>query len=301
MSDVESPSARRPYGLARVCRAWRIPRSSAQLVRHRRQSSATDVEPPRRGPKSALSDQEILDAVRDAIADSPWVGEGHRKMWAYLRSKGIRTRRDRVLRVMRENGLLAPSRQGSPPGPRVHDGTIVTHRPDQMWGTDATGTMTGEGFATIFLLVDHCTGECLGAHAARRGTRHEALEPLRQAVRHSFGAFAKDIARPAGLKLRHDHGSQFVSHAFQEEIAFLGIESSPSFVRSPEGNGCAERFVRTLKEQLLWLRRFATVEELLAALHEFRKAYNERWILQRHDYLTPSAVRAKLLERAKVA
>ncbi len=46
----------------------------------------------------------------------------------------------------------------------------------------------------------------------------------------------------------------------------MGIESSPAFVRQPEGNGVAERFIRTLKEQLLWVRRFATVEELRLAL-----------------------------------
>ena len=50
--------------------------------------------------------------------------------------------------------------------------------------------------------------------------RFEALEPVRQAVRQRFGAFAKDIA--AGLELRHDHGSQYVSHHFQSEIRFLG-------------------------------------------------------------------------------
>jgi transposase InsO family protein len=43
--------------------------------------------------------------------------------------------------------------------------------------------------------------------------------------------------------VRHDHGSQYTSHHFQTEIAFLGIESSPAFVRAPEGNGCAERFI----------------------------------------------------------
>ena len=71
----------------------------------------------------------------------------------------------------------------------------------------------------------------------------------RQGVRRCFGGFAKNIAR--GLALRHDHGSQYVSHDFQREIAFLGIDSSPAFVRAPEGNGCAERFIRTLKENLL--------------------------------------------------
>ncbi len=66
-----------------------------------------------------------------------------------------------------------------------------------------------------------------------------------------------------------------MSDDFQNEIRFLGIESSPAFVRAPEGNGCAERFIRTLKENLLWVRTFDTVEELRQALLEFRDLYNE--------------------------
>ena len=54
--------------------------------------------------------------------------------------------------------------------------------------------------------------------------------------------------------LRHDHGSNYMSGDFQEEIECLGIEASPSFVREPQGNGAAERFIRTLKENLLWAR-----------------------------------------------
>ena len=58
-----------------------------------------------------------------------------------------------------------------------------------------------------------------------------------------FGAIAPGVAR--GLKLRHDHGSNYMSGDFQDEIECLGIEASPSFVREPEGNGVAERFIRT--------------------------------------------------------
>jgi transposase InsO family protein len=110
----------------------------------------------------------------------------------------------------------------------------------------------------VFVAVDHCSAECVGIHAAQRATRFEALEPLRQGVRRHFGGFAQGIAR--GLARRHDHGSQHMADAFQEELRFLGVESSPAFVRAPEGNGCAERCIRTLKENLLWLRTFATVE-----------------------------------------
>ncbi len=60
-----------------------------------------------------------------------------------------------------------------------------------------------------------------------------------------------------------------MSDHFQKELAFLGVESSPAFIRSPEGNGCAERFIRTLKENLLWVRTFNTVEELRQALSRF--------------------------------
>jgi hypothetical protein len=66
----------------------------------------------------------------------------------------------------------------------------------------------------------------------------------------------------AGIRNRHDHGSQYMSDDYQAEIAFLGMESSPSFVRQPECNGCVERFISTLKEQLLWVRAFPSVQEL---------------------------------------
>ena len=92
-----------------------------------------------------------------------------------------------------------------------------------------------------------------------------------------------------------------MSEAFQRELAFLGIESSPAFVRAPEGNGCAERFIRTLKENLLWVRRFATVEDLRQALHAFQETYNRTWIVERHGYRTPAQVRADQLGLAAVA
>jgi transposase InsO family protein len=111
-------------------------------------------------------------------------------------------------------GLLAPTRVGRARGPKAHDGTIVTDRPDKRWGTDATSTVTGEGTATIFFVVDHCTAECLGIHAARRGTRFEAIEPLRQAVRFSLGMYAEGAALEFGLELRHDHGSPFISDVY---------------------------------------------------------------------------------------
>ncbi len=290
MSQTPSPTTGRCYGVRRLCRQWDWPRSSFYAQRHRQQAP-TPRESRRPGPQPAISDHELAKKIRQDLEASPFVGEGYRKVWARLRAKDIRVAARRVLRVMREADLQAPTRTGHAHGPKAHDGTIITERPDEMWGIDATSCQLTTGYnATIFIAVDHGSCDCVGIHAARPGTRFEALEPLRQAIPDSFGSYEKGVAQ--GLALRHDHGSQFISGDFQDELDFLGIESSPSYVREPQGNGCAERFIRTLKEQLLWLRPVDTVEELRRALLEFKVRYNQQWLIQRHGFRTPASVRA---------
>lgn len=293
MSDAVSTSTGRRYGVTVVCRAWELPRSSV-YARRRAGCREPSWRPQKRGPRTRYTDAELAEHIRRVIANSPWLGEGHRKVWAMLRLEEIRTSRGRTLRLMREHGLLAPQRAVRVLGPRNHDGTIITDRPDEMWGTDLTSTHTIEdGQVAVFVAIDHCTAEGVGIHAAKRANRFEALEPIRQGVRARFKGYEGAIA--VGLSLRHDNGTQYVSDAFQKEIAWLGIKSSPSFVRSPEGNGCAERFIRTLKEQLLWVSRFRNVEELRVALREWLAKYNEKWLVQRHSYRAPAQVRRDLL------
>ena len=294
MSRQVSPSTAKPYGIERVTRLWGVAR--ATVYRHRRPDRGERRRP---GPVGAMPDAALVGEIRRLLEDSPFHGEGYRKLWARLRFAGIRTSRRRVLRLTREHGLLAHQRPGRRHGPRAHDGTITTDRVDLMWGTDLTSVMTGEGQAAVFVAVDHCSAECVGIHASHRADRFEALEPLRQGVRRHFGGFAKEVAR--GLSIRHDHGSQYMARDFQKELRFLGVESSPAFVRAPEGNGCAERFIRTLKENLLWVRSFATVEELRQALLAFREAYNATWLIERHGFRPPAAIRDEQLSPVALA
>lgn len=92
-----------------------------------------------------------------------------------------------------------------------------------------------------------------------------------------------------------------MSDDFQAELRFLGITSSPAFVRAPEGNGVAERFIRTLKEQLLWVRTFRTVEELRVALQAWLVTYNEQWLVERHGFRSPVQVRRDFLAAQEAA
>ena len=285
MSQILSPSLARCYGMTRVARVWKISRASVYRALKETPPNASGRRP---GSGGACSDAELAEQIRQHIAASRRHGEGYRKVWARLRFAGVRASPRRVRRVMRENGLLAPHRVGRTEA-KLHDGTIITDKVNEMWGTDMTQTITiREGRANVFVAVEHANSEVVGIHASRSANRFEALE--RQGVHRCFGTIAPGVAR--GLKLRHDHGSNYMSGDFQDEIECLGIEASPSFVRQPEGNGVAERFIRTLKENLLWVRTFDTIEELRAALVDFATRYNETWLVARHGYRTPVQVRA---------
>src|SRR5262249_18831597 len=110
MSQTCAPSTLRRYGLARVCRGWELARSTGYLDQAGRAGPV--AVPRKRGPKPRWSDGELLAEIRAVLEAAPFLGEGHRKVWARLRGQGVRTSKARVLRLMREAKLLAPTRAG---------------------------------------------------------------------------------------------------------------------------------------------------------------------------------------------
>ena len=102
--------------------------------------------------------------------------------------------------------------------------------------------------------------------------RFAALEPLAQGLGRLYGSVEADVAR--GLALRMDHGSQYLSDHFLNQIRYWGIHPSFSFVEEPETNGVVERWNRTLKEQAVDGRVFRNLAEVRAAVAEFVERYN---------------------------
>ena len=110
MSGAQSISARRAYGVQRVCRVWGRARSSVYVRRHATRSRASR----RRGPVGAATDEVLVGHIRRVLKASPFHGEGYRKpAWAKLRVERIRTSQERVRRLMREHGLPGPVPRGS--------------------------------------------------------------------------------------------------------------------------------------------------------------------------------------------
>jgi putative transposase len=299
MADATSPATGCRYGVARVCQAWEVPRSSFYAARPA--AAAADgtkagASPTRRGPKPAVSDADLLAAIRADLARSPWTGEGHRKVWARLRTlDGLRVSRKRVLRLMREHALLSPHRARARPE-TAHERHIVTEAPNVMWATDATQiTTVQDGKVWLFGVVEHWNAELLGWHVAKHGTRYEAIQALGMAVRQRFGQLGAGAAR--GLALRHDHGSAFMADAFQKQIRFWGVAPSYAFVGEPETNGCIERLFRTLKEQVVHGRIFQTIDDVRDAVRAFVARYNAEWLIEKNGHRSPADMRAAWSEQ----
>ena len=288
MSAAVSPGAGRAYGVERVCAAWGLARSS--FYSGRQAAGGAKLPANRRGPKPTISDENLLAAIRADLAASPWQGEGHRKVWARLRVRdGIRVARKRVLRIMRENALLSPHRCRRRKA-RVHDGEIVTEAPNVMWGTDGVRVFTVEdGWSWIFTAVEHWNAECVGWHVCKKGDRFAAAQPISMGLARLYGSTAAGTAR--GLSLRMDHGTQYLSEFFTRQIAYWGIRPSYAFVEQPQTNGVAERFNRTLKEQIIHGRIYRNIDELRDAVRKFVETYNAQWLVEKNGYLSPGQAR----------
>jgi transposase InsO family protein len=288
MSRATSVGVGKPYGLQRVCRVLDFPRST--IYAQQAAAKVVPLRPQRRGPKPRVADADLLTVIRADLAASPFTGEGHRKVWARLRiMRDIRVSRARVLRLMRENALLSPHRR--PQGaPVVHDGTIGTDRPNDMWGTDGIRIETvDEGWVWVFAAVDHFDACCVGLHTVKTGNRFAALQPIAQGLKTEFGGTAAEAGR--GLTLRLDHGTQYTADDFLNQIKFWGVAPSFAFVAEPQTNGVAERFNRTLKEQVIHGRIFKNVEEVRAAVNAFKDLYNRHWRLEKLGFMSPLEAR----------
>lgn len=253
MSRTISPATGKPYGVARVCAAWGVARSSYYSTI--RPTPGSDDDPPKgkRGPRTEISDEDLISLIQADLASSPFIGEGHRKVWARLHFvSGLPMGRNRVLRIMREHNLLSPHRVPACPAV-VHDGTIITSHPDIMWATDGARVFTlKEGWSWIFAAIEHWNAEVMGWHVTKRGDRFAALEPVAQGVLSEFGSVEAGSAR--GVQLRFDHGTQYLSDDFLKQIKAWGMTPSFAFIEQPQTNGVAERFFGTLKEQVVYGR-----------------------------------------------
>ena len=285
-----SPGTGKPYPTRLILEVMGLPKSTFYDNLRERRSAQPKAK---RGPMTSISDEALVEEMREIIRASPFSGEGYRKVTARLSHKGIQVGENRVLRLMRAHSLLAPTRKKNIGVKRIHDGRITTDRPNECWGGDITEVMTEkDGKVYIFDFADHCTSEIIGVNVTTVANRFSAVDCLHRATKGQIGAVGKDVGR--GIKLRLDHGTQFTSKRYVNEAHHLGFELSYSFVGQPECNGVIERWHRTLKEQLLWTKSWKDAGEVKKAVEKFVETYNEEWILGKLRYQSPKQYRESL-------
>ena len=89
-----------------------------------------------------------------------------------------------------------------------------------------------------------------------------------------------------------------MSEYFQNQLKFFGMTPSFAFVRQPETNGVAERFIRTLKEQIVFGRIYQDIEEVRIAVRAYFERYNQHWLLEKNGYQSPAETRRQWMAAA---
>jgi transposase InsO family protein len=272
--------------VTQLCAAFGISRA-AYYAAKKAARPAAKVIAIRRAPRHTSS-EVALAAIREVIKAEPaW---GVRKVWATLQRKGLKVSRKRVHALMRANGLvLARDRE---PGETTR-GHVAVPEPNRRFGGDLTTVWTRrDGWVAVVPTIDCGCRSVLGLTVTKDQHGPAVLVSVEQALREAFGD-PKYV--PDGVELRTDHGPQYTGADCAALVAKWGIVHTFAPVGRPTGNAVAERLIRTMKEEVVWLRDWETADELLEALLAWQCRYNTERPHQALGWKTPAEYRDEKL------
>jgi transposase InsO family protein len=248
----------------------------------------------RRSPTVAQRNAPLLARIQALKADHPFWG--YRRIWAQLHfGEGLAVNKKRILRLMRMHGFLVSR------NPRLKARRTPTHSkprptaPNQWWGIDMTKVMVEPiGWVYLVLVLDWYTKKIVGHYAGLQAKTSQWLIALDSAVQRQF----PDGSRDHRLHLMSDNGCQPTSVAFMKACATLGIVQAFTSYNNPKGNADTERLMRTLKEELVWLREWTSPVHLEQALVAWIDWYNTRYWHSALGYRTPCQVEQQCLSHS---
>ena len=221
-------------------------------------------------PHASRADRRLDGAVIEACGAKPAYGY-RRVTWWMQRKQGLRINGKRVLRVMRERGLLVTPRRLRARRKKEWS-RIVAEAPNQLWQADMTKVWAGAnvGWSYLVSVIDCCTRDIVGWDLSLRCRTQEAIAAVERAVLEQMA----DGSRHYGLVLNTDNGTQFTSTGFLETLSRLGIAHRRTAFNHPEGNGMIERFHRSLKEEEIWVNEYRSLEEARQSIGRWIEEYN---------------------------
>jgi putative transposase len=224
----------------------------------------------RKKPRGSRADRTYDEQIMVACGEKPAYGY-RRVTWWLRRKENLLVNRKRVLRVMRERGLLVRSRRLRARR-RKEWGRVEAAEPNQIWQSGMTKAWAGPavGWAYLVCVIDCCTREIVGRNLSHRCRTEEALDAVEQAVLERL----PEGSRQASVTLATDNGTQFTSASFMEMLARLGITHRRTAYHHPEGNSYIERFHRSLKEEEVWTAEYRSLQEARTSIARWIEEYN---------------------------
>ena len=230
---------------------------------------------PIKQPYINTSDDELLARIIKIVDERPTYG--YRRIWAVLRRQLQETNQaavnhERVYRLMKQHNLLLPA-NFMKHDKRAHTGMIVAERSDQHWCSDGfeLACQNGEKVRVIFVM-DCCDREVISIVASTGGyTADMAQSALLGAIENRFGM----LKAPHWLEWLTDNGSCFIAKETLSFARSARIISCFTPVRSPESNGMAEAFVKTLKRDYASVNSLKEARQAMAMLKDWIEDYNE--------------------------
>ena len=242
------------------------------------------------------ADASLLEQIRIIKGDHPFWG--YRRVWAYLRFvAGLAVNRKRIYRLLKENHLLVRAETRL-----LAKRTNGTRKPrpstiNQWWGIDMTKVMTDSGWAYVVLVLDWYSKKVVGHYCGEQSKSWHWLAALNKAVNRQFPGGIRETE--IELNLMSDNGSQPTSRLFMETCAGLGIKQAFTAYNNPKGNADTERMMRTLKEELCWLREWQSANELKTALDTFVEDFNSDYLHSALGYKTPNGFEKEHFEKQR--
>ena len=250
--------------------------------------STVHYKPRRRKP--ATVDREVEQAIYQLIQHYPRYG--YRRITVILRRRmGLIVNKKKVQRIMQRNGWTVTKR---PRGmrPRVQKKTSVADAPNVRWATDMTHFFCSDsGWCHVVVVIDCWNREVVGYRISRRQNAKVAEGALEDALIRRFG---QNKGASRGLALRSDNGLIFTSKSYLKLVHDYGL--CPEYITpySPEQNGVIERFMRTLKEECIWLQLFSSFDEAKRIIEAWIDDYNTNRPHQALGYVSPAEYRCRL-------